>query len=140
MKPYYYINYDGRKALTVKYETLQSALESANQNAIFSPGEAFEILQCIGIVQTTAPTVALHRLVRLSWEYSRSQRRHTAYDENGEERFWITSEAPYGEIQGLHGYRLKLPTGKRLEFRHTVAAIKVEANHRANAQSASAPK
>lgn len=73
------------------------------------------------------------RLVRLSWEYSRNQRRHTAYDETGEERFWITSEAPCGEVQGLHGYRLKLPTGKRLEFGHTVAYLKGEANHRANA-------
>lgn len=74
----------------------------------------------------------MRRLVRLSWDYSRSQRRHTAYDETGEERFWIKSEAPYGEVQGKHGYRLMYPDAGHIQFSKHVSLLKVVADHLAN--------
>lgn len=33
-------------------------------------------------------------------------RRHTAYDEKGEETFWVRSLAPYTERQKNYGYEL----------------------------------
>ena len=80
------------------------------------------------------------RLVRLSWEYSRNQRRHTAYDEIGEERFQIVSLAPYGAVQGKHGYRLRWPGGGHIQFSRRVALLKGVANRMANAESSDAKR
>lgn len=65
----------------------------------------------------------------LTWEYSHNQRRHTAYDETGEERFWIVSNAPYRQIQGKHGYRLTHPeNGGHIQFSRRVKLLKGVAN------------
>jgi hypothetical protein len=36
---------------------------------------------------------------RLTWEYSRNQKRHTAYDKDGEEVFRIKTDRPDGQIR-----------------------------------------
>lgn len=62
--------------------------------------------------------------MKLEWEYSRNQRRHTAYDHKGNERFWIRSEAPYRQHQAHWGYRLMYPDGGHIQFSRIVGLLK----------------
>lgn len=62
--------------------------------------------------------------ISLEWEYSRNQRRHTAFDHHGNEAFWIKSEAPYRQRQSNHGYRLQRPDGAHIQFAKTVKLLK----------------
>jgi hypothetical protein len=56
MKPYYYVQRtDGHKA-TVKHNTIASAHKESLRLSEQHKGDAFEILMCVGITQTTKPT------------------------------------------------------------------------------------
>lgn len=87
-------------------------------------GGPSEILGAIGAVEP---------LVSLAWKYSRNQRRHTAFDATGDERFWIESCAPYGSVQGKHGYRLRFPDGGHIRYSRYVGLLKGVAASKANA-------
>jgi hypothetical protein len=56
MKSYYYIRKQG--GLQVQCETIESAQSEAMRLAQQSPGETFEILQCIALVSTASPTAS----------------------------------------------------------------------------------
>ena len=55
MKPYYYIYRVGYGKPTIKHQSLALAHTEAMRLAGQHPGETFEILECLGIVQTTTP-------------------------------------------------------------------------------------
>ena len=55
MKPYYYIYRVGYGKPTIKHQTLALAHAEAMRLAGQHPGETFELLECLGIVQTTTP-------------------------------------------------------------------------------------
>lgn len=83
------------------------------------------------------------RMVSLEWQYSRNQRRHTAFDNRGVERFWIVSCAPERGFQGKHGYRLKFSdvdeagkfrNGDHIQHSKSVKLLKGVAEYMANAQ------
>ena len=52
MKPYYYVNRVKGGKPTLKHATLYEAQKESERLAALYPGEAFEILMCIGITQT----------------------------------------------------------------------------------------
>lgn len=68
--------------------------------------------------------------MNLEWDYSRNQRRHTAFDKYGHEVFWIRTCAPYRTKQGKYGYRLSLPDGGHVQFSKTVKILKMAAESR----------
>lgn len=55
MKPYYYVIADGGGYPRTKFATLESAHEAAMTFAAKHPKTNFEILQCVGIAQTSGP-------------------------------------------------------------------------------------
>lgn len=55
MKPYYYVYRVGYDAPRYKHTTLQSAQTEAERLSSKHPGNAFEILKCIGISSVPAP-------------------------------------------------------------------------------------
>lgn len=55
MKPYYYVYRVGYDAPKYKHATLQSAQAEAERLSAKHPGNAFEILKCIGISSVPAP-------------------------------------------------------------------------------------
>lgn len=58
MKPYYRIlRLNHGRAPTVQHATLKEAETEALRLAGQHPGETFEILQCLGIARTTAPSI-----------------------------------------------------------------------------------
>lgn len=67
--------------------------------------------------------------LELEWEYTRTWRRHYIYDDevygSGVHTYlWeINSSAPYGEIQGKHGYDL-YHKGKLVKHGKTVKELK----------------
>ena len=55
MKPYYYVYRVGGSHPKTKHHTLATAQRESLRLSSQHPGEAFEILMCIGITQTTQP-------------------------------------------------------------------------------------
>lgn len=55
MRPYYYIHRDGGFPPSVKHSSLDLAHKESIRLSNQHPGEAFEILVCIGITRTTRP-------------------------------------------------------------------------------------
>ncbi|MEO5712032.1 MAG: hypothetical protein ABIT37_00955 [Luteolibacter sp.] len=55
MKSYFYIYRVGYGKPTIKHQTLELAHAEAMRLAGQHPGETFELLECLGIVQTTTP-------------------------------------------------------------------------------------
>ena len=55
MKKYYYVYRVGNQVPTVKHATLEQAEAEATRLATQHPGSDFELLECLGIVQTVKP-------------------------------------------------------------------------------------
>lgn len=55
MTPYYYVYRVGYGKPTIKHPTLESAAKESERLASQHPGEAFEILKCLGITRTVTP-------------------------------------------------------------------------------------
>lgn len=55
MKPYFYVFRVGGSHPRIKHPTLQQAHAESLRLAAQHPGDSFEILQCLGITQTTTP-------------------------------------------------------------------------------------
>jgi hypothetical protein len=58
MRPYYYIRKQGGLEPAVKHETIEAAQSEAMRLAQKHAGETFEILQCVALVTTPAPTAS----------------------------------------------------------------------------------
>jgi len=55
MKPYYYVFRVGGSHPRIKHTSLESADHEALRLSSQHPGDAFEILLCLGVTQTTKP-------------------------------------------------------------------------------------
>ena len=53
MKPYYYVYRVGSRCPRIKHTMITDAQIEAERLSIQHPNEAFEILMCLGVVQTT---------------------------------------------------------------------------------------
>lgn len=56
MKPYYYIFKPSGYPPSKRHESIEEALREAKRLACLHPGQAFEILKCVGITSTPSPT------------------------------------------------------------------------------------
>ena len=64
MTPHYYVYRFGFGMPTIKHDTLESAVREAERLAVQHRGEAFEILQCLGITRAvTAQTFWLDGVI-----------------------------------------------------------------------------
>ena len=56
MKPYYYVFKSSGHPPSKRHESLESARVESLRLSALHPGQAFEILMCIGITQTVKPS------------------------------------------------------------------------------------
>jgi hypothetical protein len=57
MKPYHYVyRVSGNRGPVIKHSTVEEAVAESHRLSAQHPGEAFEILRCVAVTQTTTPT------------------------------------------------------------------------------------
>jgi hypothetical protein len=64
MKPFYYISFNSRDLWAIKYKTLKSAVEAAEEMAADHAGTSIEILKCMAISSSPKPHVTTFYLDR----------------------------------------------------------------------------